>query len=204
MSDRLIFYFNPRSRAVMARWMLEEVGADYDLRLIDFEKGDNRKPEFLAINPMGKIPAIVTAAGAVITETPAIIAWLADAYPDAGLAPPVGSDARGAYYRWLFFGGSCFEPALSEQMFRGDGEPLKRSAVGWGSYDDVIDTIEAGLAGRDYLLGSAFSAADVYIGAELSWASSFKAPRLGESKVIQDFVARVTSREAFGRAMKPN
>src|SRR5262245_34474047 len=111
----LDFYHNPKSRAAIVHWMLEEVGAEYRIHHIDFEKGDNKRPEFLAINPMGKIPTLVVD-GQVITEAPAIIAWLADAYPKAGLAPDVGSLERGAWYRWLFFGGSCFEPALADQM----------------------------------------------------------------------------------------
>jgi glutathione S-transferase len=194
---RLTFYYNPQSRASMVRWMLEEVGADYEVRLVDLEGGDSRKPEFLAVNPMGKVPTIVTASGTVITETPAIIAWLADAYPDAKLAPPAGSDARGTYYRWLFFGGACFEPALIERMMRADAPPLRSGAVGWGSYDDVIDTIESALTPGPYLLGDTFSAADVYIGAQLQWATMFKAPRVGESPAIRRYLERVTGRGAF-------
>lgn len=201
--SQLTLYYNPRSRAAIARWMLEEVGADYAIRSIDFEAGDNRKPEFLEINAMGKIPTLVTGEGTVITEAPAIIAWLADRYPEAGLAPEPGSEARGPYYRWLFFGGSCFEPALTDRMMRADAEPLTRSAVGWGSYDDVIDTIEQALSKSPYLLGDSFSAADLYIGSELGWASMFKAPRLAESKVIQDYVQRVTAREGYKGSVEP-
>lgn len=197
----LTFYYNPRSRAAMVRWMLEEVGADYTLRLIDLEAGENRQPDFLRINPMGKLPTIVTEAGTVMTEAPAIIAWLADRYPEAGLAPPVTDEKRGSYYRWLFFGGSCFEPALSERMLRADAPPLKKSAVGWGDYDDVIDTIEHALSSSPYLIDETFSAADLYIGAELSWAKMFGAPRIGDSKAINDYVARVTERDAYRRAM---
>ena len=116
-ASRIVFYHNPQSRAAMVRWMLEECGADYELRHVDLQKGENRRPEFLAINPMGKIPTIVVE-GTVITEAPAIIAWLADAHPEAGLAPPVGSTERGAWYRWLFFGGSCIEPAMADEMFK--------------------------------------------------------------------------------------
>jgi len=146
MPGKLTFFHNPRSRAEIVRWMLEEVGADYDLKPIDFQAGDNRKPEFLEINPMGKIPTIVLEDGTVITEAPAIIAWLADAYPEAGLAPEPHSSERGSYYRWLFFGGSCFEPALAEKMMRKDVAELPKGTVGWGSYDDVIDTLERALA----------------------------------------------------------
>lgn len=151
MHGKLTFYYNPMSRAAIVRWMLEEVGADYEIVPIDFEAGENRKPTFLAINPMGKLPTIVLPDGTVVTEVPAIIAWLADAYPDAGLAPEPGSAERGTYYRWLFFGGACFEPALTDTMMRKDAPPLPKSSIGWGSYDDVIDTLEIAIGtGRIY------------------------------------------------------
>lgn len=200
MPGKLKFYYNPRSRAAIARWMLEEVGADYEIVPIDFEAGDNRKPDFLAVNPMGKIPALVLEDGTAITEAPAIIAWLADAYPEAGLAPEPGSNERGSYYRWLFFGGSCFEPALIEKMMRKDQPELPKSTLGWGSYDDVIGTLEQTLSKSPYLLGENFSAADVYIGAELGWAGMFGAPRIAESRTIQDYLSRVTARDAYRRS----
>ena len=199
MSYKIVFYHNPQSRAAIVHWMLEEVGAGYEIRHIDFQKGDQKTPEFLALNPMGKIPTIL-ADGTVITEAPAIIAWLADAYPAAGLAPPVGSLERGAYYRWLFFGGSCIEPAIADEMFKRPA-PAQPSAVGWGSYDDVIRTVQAGLQPGPFLLGDKFSAADVYIGAELSWAGQFGAPRIKESSVISEYVARCKERPAFLRSM---
>jgi glutathione S-transferase len=196
--SRIIFFHNPQSRAAMVHWMLEEVGADYDTRLISFDKGDNKKPEFLKLNPMGKIPTIVVD-GTAITETPAIIAWLADAYPKAGLAPAVGSPERGTWYRWLFFGGSCIEPALVDRMFDRP-EPPRKGALGWGSYDDVIDTLEKVLSEAPYLVGNSFSAADLYIGSELHWGTMFGAPRLKESNVIADYVARMTDRPAYKRS----
>jgi glutathione S-transferase len=197
VADTIIFYHNPQSRAAIAHWMLEEVGADYEVRLIDLQKGDNKTPEFLAINRMGKIPALVVG-GTVITETPAIIAWLADAYPDAGLAPPPGSAERGTYYRWLFFGGSSFEPAMTDEMFKRP-PPERKASLGWGSYDDVIDTIETALRPGPYLLGDTFTAADVYIGSELMWGGMFGAPRLKESAIIGAYVARCTARPAYRR-----
>jgi glutathione S-transferase len=198
LKDKIVFYHNPQSRAAIAHWMLEEVGADYEIRHIDFQKGENRTPAFLAINPMGKIPTIVVD-GTVITEAPAIIAWLADAYPAADLAPPVGSPERGTYYRWLFFGGSCIEPAMTDQMFKRPA-PERSSALGWGSYDDVIRTVETALSPGPWLLGEKFSAADVYIGAQLSWAGQMGAPRLKESRIIDAYVQRCRQRPAFIRA----
>jgi len=203
MPGRLTFYHNPRSRAAMVRWMLEEVGAEHEIVPIDFEAGDNRRPDFLTINPMGKIPALVLDDGTVITETPAIIAWLADAYPAAGLAPRQDRPERGSYYRWLFFGGSCFEPALTETMMRKDAVPLSKSTVGWGCYNDVIDTLEAALSRGPYLLGESFTAADLYIGAQLNWAGMIGAPRIGDSTPIQAYVERVIDRDAFRRSMRP-
>ena len=198
-ASRIVFYHNPQSRAAMVRWMLEECGADYEVRHVDLQKGENRRPEFLAINPMGKIPTIVVD-GTVITEAPAIIAWLADAHPEAGLAPPVGSTERGAWYRWLFFGGSCIEPAMADEMFK--RPPVARkSAIGWGSVADVIDTVEAGLQPGPWLLGDRFSAADVYVGAELGWAAQFGVPQLKDSRVIAQYIARCRARPAFAKAM---
>lgn len=198
-SSRIVFYHNPQSRAVMVRWMLEECGADYELRHVDLQKGENRQAEYLAINPMGKIPAIVVD-GTVITEVPAIIAWLADAYPDAGLAPPVGSPERGTWYRWLFFGGSCIEPAVAEEMFK--RPPVERkSAIGWGSIADVVTALEAGLRPGPWLLGERFSAADVYVGAELGWAAQCGVKPVQESKVIGEYTSRCAQRPAFRKAM---
>lgn len=197
MPPKIAFYHNPKSRAAIVHWMLEEVGADYEIHPIDLQKGDHKTPVFLALNPMGKIPTVVVD-GTVITEAPAIIAWLADAYPAAGLAPAVGSAERGAYYRWLFFGGSCMEPAMTDEMFKRPPVASK-SAIGWGSFDEVVDTLEAGLRPGPWLLGERFSAADLYIGAELAWAGRFGVPRLKESKIIGDYVGRCVARPAFLR-----
>ncbi|BDA87012.1 glutathione S-transferase [Aureimonas sp. SA4125] len=202
MQGPVKLYYNPQSRAAIVRWMLEEVGAEYTIMPIDFEAGDNRTPEFLAINPLGKIPALVLADGTVITEAPAIIAWLADAFPDAGLAPAKGSGEAGAYYRWLFFGGSCFEPALTEEMMRKGQPSLPKASIGWGAWSDVVALLERAVAPGPYLLGERFSAADVYIGAQLSWAGMFKAPGITDSEAIQNDVARVTDRDAYRRAMQ--
>ena len=200
MSNKMTLYYNPQSRAAIARWMLEEVGADYDLVHIDFESGNNRRPDFLAINPMGKLPTLVLADGTVLTETPAIVAYLADAHADKGLAPEIGSTSRGTYYRWLMFNGSCLEPAAIEKMMRKDAAPLPKVSVGWGSYDDVVDTLEMALGKSPYLLGERFSAADLMIGATLSWLVMFGAPRVGDSPVIAEYVERVTDRDAYRRS----
>ncbi|SMC98901.1 glutathione S-transferase [Fulvimarina manganoxydans] len=201
MDGRLKLYHNPRSRAAIARWMLEEVGAEYDLVQVDFEAGDSAKPEFLALNPLGKIPVLVLADGTAVSETPAILAYLADLYPDAGLAPAIGSSERGSYYRWLFFGGSCFEPALAMELMIKTSEPLPVRSLGWSSFDRVIDTLETTLSQRDVLVGSHVTAADVYIGAQLNWARMFGAPRIADSAVISAYLERLTARPAYQRAM---
>jgi glutathione S-transferase len=197
MTDEIVFYHNPRSRAQMAHWMLEEVGAPYRIVLVDFEKGEHKAPAFLALNPMGKLPTIVHR-GTVITETAAIIAYLADAFPDVGLAPAVDDPSRGTYYRWLFFGAGCFEPALLDRMLKRP-PPEPKSAVGWGSYEDVVATLKTALDDGPYLLGDKFSAADVYVGAQIRWAMMFGAPGLKGEKLFDDYVARLNARPALQR-----
>lgn len=198
MTDEIVFYHNPRSRAQMAHWMLEEAGAPCKTVLIDYEKGENRTPSFLAINPMGKLPTIVHR-DTVVTETAAIIASLADAFPAAGLAPSPSDPSRGTYYRWPFFGAGCFEPALLDTMMK--RPPVERkTAVGWGSDEDVVGALKAALAKGPYLLGEKFSAADVYVGSELRWAMMLGVPGLKGEKVFDDHVARLAARPASQRA----
>lgn len=197
MTEEIVFYHNPRSRAQMAHWMLEEVGAPYRIVPVDFEKGEQKAPSFLALNPMGKLPTIVDR-GTVVTETAAIIAYLADAFPKAGLAPPVGDPSRGTYYRWLFFGAGCFEPALVEQLLKRP-PPEQKMAVGWGSYEDVLSALKTALGRGPYLLGDTFSAADVYVGSEVIWGMMFGAPGLKGEKTFDDYVARLNTRPALQR-----
>jgi len=197
MSDTITFYHNPQSRAQMAHWMLEEVGAPYDTVLIDFEKGENKTPEFLAINPMGKLPTIVHR-DVPVTETAAIIGYLADVFPEAGLAPSPTAPERGTYLRWLVFGASCFEPAVLDKMLKRPDAPA--AATGYGSYENTLDALETALTPGPYILGDRFSAADVYIGSELNWAMMFGAPELKDRPVFVDYVKRLTERPAYKRA----
>jgi glutathione S-transferase len=199
MSDEIVFYFNPRSRAQMAHWMLEEVGAPYRTVLIDFEKKENKTPQFLSINPMGKLPTI-TWRGMVVTETAAIIAFLADAFPQAALAPSLDDPRRGPYFRWLFFGAGCIEPALIDHMFKRPDPPVK-GALGYGSYDDVVTTLKKALSPGPYLLGSRFTAADVYVGSEIYWAGKIGADRFNDDPVFTDYVARLAERPAWKRSI---
>ena len=199
MTDDIAFYHNPRSRSAMVHWMLEEIGAPYRIVPMDMEKNEQKSPEFLAINPMGKIPAIVHR-GVTITETPAIIAYLADAYPEAGLSPALDDPARGIWYRWLFFAAACFEPALVDTMFKRAPVENKR-ALGWGSYEDVLAALRQALTPGPYLLGEHFTAADLYVGAQLGFGMKFGAPGLKGETVFDAYVARMAERPAFQRTM---
>ena len=199
MSDEIVFYFNPRSRAQMAHWMLEEVGAPYRIVPVDLQKREQKSPTFLALNPMGKLPTI-TWRGVVVTETAAIIAFLADAFPKAGLAPALDDPLRGAYYRWLFFAAGCVEPAIVDRMFDRPAPP-RPEALGYGRYDDVVGTLKDAVRASPYLLGQRFSAADVYVGAEIHWARTIGAPGFKDEPVFERYVARLAERPAYQRSI---
>lgn len=195
MTD-IVFYHNPQSRGRIAHWMLEEVGAAYKTELLRFDRGENKQPQFLAINPMGKIPTIKHG-DTVVTEAGAICAYLADAFPSANLAPATTSPERGTYYRWMFFGAGCLEPALVDHMFK--RPPVDRpSAIGYGSYADTLNALEKAVTAGQWILGERFSAADVYLGSEIGWGLLAKA--LEPRKAFQDYVARCAERPAFKRA----
>lgn len=170
MSDELVFYTNPMSRGRIVRWMLEEVAQPYRTEVLAW--GRHKSPEFLAINPMGKVPTIVHR-GEVVTETAAICAYLADAFPRAGLAPPPGDPARAPYYRWLFFAAGPLEQAITDKSMGVEPPEEKRGMVGYGCYADTIDTLERAVADRQFLAGDRFSAADLYVAAHLQWGMQF-------------------------------
>jgi glutathione S-transferase len=198
MSDELVFYYNPRSRAQMVRFMLEELGVPHRTVLIDFGNGESRTPAYLAINPMGKVPAI-THRGVTVTETAAIIAYLADAFPEAGLAPAIDDPARGTWLRWLVFGASVFEPALLDTMLK--RPEVSKQTAGFGSYGDALAAIETMLEPGPWILGDRYSAADVYVGAELAWAGSFGAPGIADNTKIAAYVDRIKARPAYQRSV---
>lgn len=192
----LIFYHNPMSRGRIAHWMLEETGAPYETRVLDFQKGEHKSPEYLALNPMGKIPTIVHD-GVVVTECAAICAYLADAFPEKKLAPPVGDPRRGAYYRWLFFGAGCVEPAVLDKSF--NRPPVERKgAVGYGSYEDTIATLEKAVDAGPWLLGEQFTAADVYVGSQIGWGMMTKG--IEPRPAFQRYAARIAERPAYKKA----
>jgi glutathione S-transferase len=195
MTERITFYHNPMSRGRIAHWMLEEAGAPYDVKILSFDKNEHKSPEFLAVNPMGKVPAIVHR-GTVVTESAAICLYLADAFPQAQLAPALDDPARGTYYRWILFGAGCIEPALIDRMFsRG---PVERpGALGYGSYDDTVNALERAVTPGPFILGERFSAADVYIGSEIGWGIMTKG--LEARPAFEAYFARCSERPAFKR-----
>lgn len=198
MSEEIVFYHNPISRSAMVHGALEEFGVPYRIADIDFASGASRQPAFLKINPMGKIPAIEHR-GTIVTEGAAIMAYLADAFPEKGLAPSPTSPERGTYLRWLFFTAGCFEPAFLDTMMKRPPVPNK-AACGYGSYEDVLAAIEIALTPGPWILGDSFSAADLYLGAELGFATKFGSPGLADSAIISDYVARFNARPAIARA----
>jgi len=198
MADQLVFYHNPMSRGRIVRWMLEEVGAPYEMKIVNLEKREHKAPEFLAVNPMGKIPAIVHN-GTVVTETAAICAYLADAFPRAGLAPAIGDPARGTYYRWLFFAAGCAEPALVDKL-AARPKVERESMLGYGNYETVVDVLEKALAPGPWILGERFSAADVYVGSVIGWGLFTKGlePRPAFLKYSERCQQRPASKRANG------
>lgn len=194
MADELIFYTNPMSRGRIARWMLEEAGADYDTVVLDYGT-TMQGADYLAINPMGKVPAIVHD-GRVVTECAAICAYLAEAFPEAGLAPRLHE--RADYYRWMFFAAGPIEQAVTTKAMGFDPPAERQRMLGYGSYDLMVETIAGWLGSHDYVAGDRFTAADVYIGSQISWGTQFGT--LPKRDVFDRYLARVLAREAYRRA----
>jgi glutathione S-transferase len=195
MNRHVTLFHAPNSRSGGTRALLEELGADYELHVLDLKKNEQRDPAYLAINPMVKVPAI-RHGDALVTEQPAVYIYLADLYADAGLAPALDDPLRGPYLRWLVFYGSSFEPALIDKAMK--REPAPASTSPYGDYDTMLGTLVQQLRAGPYLLGERFSAADVLWGTALAWTTAFKlVPELPE---IMDYIARVTSRPAAQRA----
>ncbi len=171
-TDTLTFYTNPMSRGRMVRWMLEEVGTPYETVILDYAT-TMKAPDYRAINPMAKVPAI-RHGRTVVTEVAAICAYLADAFPAAGLAPPLQSHERGPYYRWLFFVAGPLEAAASNKVLGVVVPPGRERMMGYGSYPEVMDALEGAVnEARPYLLGERFTAADVYVGSHLAFGMQF-------------------------------
>jgi glutathione S-transferase len=190
-------FHSPQSRSAGALVLLEELGADYELHVLNLKKGEQRGADYLAVNPMGKVPAIVHD-GSLVTEQGAVYTYLADLYPEAGITPAIGDALRGPYLRWLFYYGSSFEPALVDRSLK--REPAPASTSPYGDYETMLKTLTDQLGKGPYLLGDRFTAADVLWGSALRWTTMFKL--VPETPVVVAYIGHVTSRPAFARAAK--
>ena len=195
MAD-LILYTNPQSRGRTARFMLEELGVPYETVILDYE-GAMKTPEYLAINPMGKVPAL-RHGDQVVTETAAICAYLADAFPEAGLAPPPGR--RGAYYRLLFFGAGPVEAAIMDRYRKLDPNAEEQRMVGYGTFERTIAALDAAVSASPWLAGETFSAADVYAGSQIDWPMQFG--MLEPTPALTDYITRLRARPGYVRAQE--
>ena len=195
MTPRLTFFHAPNSRSGGTRALLEELGADYDLHVLNLKAGTQRQPDYLAVNPMGKVPAI-RHGDALVTEQPAVFIYLADLFPESGLAPPIGDPLRGPYLRWMVFYGSCFEPALVDKSMQ--REPAPPSTCPYGDIDTMMKTLTDQLAQGPWLLGERFTAVDVLWGGALNWTTKFGL--VPETPVIRAYIDRVLARPAMQRA----
>lgn len=190
----LTFYTNPMSRGQIVRWMLEEVEAPYEQVLLDY--GTTMKADdYLAINPMGKVPAI-RHGNKVVTECAAICAYLADAFPEASLAPT--AEERADYYRWLFFAAGPAEQAITNKSMGFEVSADKAMMAGYGSFDATVDTLEKAAGAHDYIAGDRFTAADVYVGSQILWGTQFGT--LPKRPVFEAYGARLSARPAYKRA----
>ena len=190
----LTFYTNPQSRGQIVRWMLEEIGEPYDTEILEY--GSTMKAEpYLSINPMGKVPAI-RHHGKVVTECAAICLYLADAFPQAGLAPDTSE--RADYYRWTFFASGPLEAAFSNKAMGWEPPPERRAMFGYGQYELAIDTLEKALTGRPFITGGRFTAADLYVASQVGFMLDFKL--LEPRPAFTDYVAKHRERPAYGRA----
>jgi len=196
VANDLIFYTNPQSRGRVVRWMLEEVGEPYRTELLDYDT-TMKAPEYLAINPMGKVPAL-RHGDIVVTEVAAICAYLADAFPDAALAPPPRDRLRGPYYRWLFFGAGPVEMAVSNRALALVVPPERERMIGYGTFEATMNTLESAVSQGEYLLGDRFSAADVYVGSHIGFGMQFGT--IEKRPAFERYVARLFARPGALRA----
>jgi glutathione S-transferase len=196
MADELILYTNPMSRGRIARWMLEEVGQPYKTEVLDYASS-LKAPAYLAINPMGKVPAL-RHGDAIVTETAAICAYLADAFPQAGLAPPPGHRLRAPYYRWLFFTAGPFEAAASNKALGFVVPPERERMMGYGNIGLVLKTLEDAVSRSPYLVGDSFTAADLYVGSQIGYGLMFGT--IEKRPAFEQYWQRLSNRPAYLRA----
>jgi glutathione S-transferase len=192
----ITFYTNPMSRGRIARWMLEELGEPYETVLLDY--GTSMKAaDYLAVNPMGKVPAI-RHGDTVVTEGAAICAYLADAFPDKGLAPPPGDPRRGPYYRWLFFAAGPVEAAVTAKSLGMLAPEDKKMMAGYGTFDETVAALEGWVSKNQYICGDQFTAADVYVGSQIGWGMMFGT--IDKLPGFTEYAGRLQSRPAAARA----
>jgi glutathione S-transferase len=193
---KLMLYHASPSRSSVVLWMLEELGEPYDIHLLSLQKEENRKPDYLAINPMGKVPAL-RHGDTVITELAAICTYLADEFPGAKLNVPIGTPRRGTYLKWLFFGPGCLEAAVIDRASPRKEEP-RRAMLGYGDFDTTMNVLAAAVATGPWLMGEQFTAADVVLGANVRWGMMFK--MIPERPEFTAYAARIAARPAAQRA----
>lgn len=192
---RVTLFHSPQTRSTGALILLEELHADYELHVLNMKAGEQRGAAYLAINPMGKVPAVMHK-GALVTEQVAVFLYLADLYSDAGITPTIGDPLRGPYLRWMAFYGSCFEPAFVDKSLK--REPGSASMMPYGTVDDVWGAVTAQLSKGDYMLGDKFTALDVLWGTALNWMTMFGlAP---ETPVTRAYIDRIKARPSVARA----
>ena len=194
-SRHLTLYHAPQSRSAGARALLEELGADYELQVLNLKQGQQRQPPYLALNPMGKVPAL-RHGDVLVTEQAAVYMYAAELYPEAGMSPAVGDPLRGPYLRWMVFYGSCFEPAVVDKSMKRDPAPPSTSP--YGTFDSMFNALLQPLATGPWLLGERFTAADVLWGSALGWTSAFGL--LPERAEVRAYVERVNGRPGVQRA----
>jgi glutathione S-transferase len=193
---KLTLYHAAPSRSSIVRWMLEEIGEPYDIQHVSLSKGETRTPDYLAINPMGKVPAL-RHGEVVLTETAAICTYLADEFPRAKLNIPIGNPRRGIYLKWLFFGPSCIEPAMTDRAFPRKEEP-RPGMLGYGDFETLLNVVANAVTKGPYIMGDQFTAADVVIGSDLRFGMMFK--MLPERSEFTAYTGRLAQRPALQRA----
>jgi glutathione S-transferase len=194
----IVLHYHPYSRAAGTLWALEEAGQAYELKVVDIMKGAQKQPDFVAINPMGKLPTLVDG-GVVVTESAAICLYLADRYASGRLAPALDDPRRGTYLRWSFFAPSVIEPAV---MAKSAGWEVKEIAAGWGNYASMTAAAESAIAKGPYVLGGQFSMADVIFGGTLRFLMMFK--QIEPTPSFTAYVGRLNERPAYQRAEARN
>jgi glutathione S-transferase len=190
----ITLFHAPQTRSSAVLTLLEELGAPYELQVLNMKAGEQREPAFLAVNPLGKVPAILDG-DALVTEQVAIFIHLADRFPAAGLAPDLDDPMRGTYLRWLVYYASCFEPAVIDQHLK--REPVTPMQSAYGTYDAMLSTLEAQLARGPYMLGDTLTAADILWGVALGWTLMFGL--VPKRPVFVDYAARMAARPAAQR-----